>query len=79
MFFSGIAMAETGQGRYSCYVTNQNSGRQVVVFDSATGNFDIYEIDNKALDRKENIEYYPCVHYDAQTKTRSVTMVREAE
>jgi hypothetical protein len=69
------------QGRYSCFVTQNQSGtnRQVIVFDSTDGSFDVYELDNKGLDRKTNTEYYPCFHFDNQNKTRSVRMVKDAE
>lgn len=72
---------DNGQGRYSCFVTQNQSGgnRQVIVFDSTDGSFDVYELDNKALDRKTNTEYYPCFHYDNQEKTRSVRMIKDAD
>jgi len=77
---SVFVYAAEPSGRYTFNVTSSKDGgnRQVVVGDTLTGNFEIYDVDNKGLDRKTNEEYYPCYFFDVRAKKRYVKKVKES-
>jgi hypothetical protein len=71
------AAADAGQannGPYSGSLTCGPDGknRQVLIVNSQTGDFEVFDIDNKGFDRKDNIEYYDCVSYNRETRTRVI-------
>jgi hypothetical protein len=73
-FAAAIAAADTAAGTYSGSMTTGPDGksRNVVIVNTVTGDFEVFDIDNKGFDRKENIEYYDCVSYNRETKTRII-------
>ena len=62
------------EGAYTGYMTCGNDGknRSVVIINTNTGDFEVYDVDNKGLDRKDDTEYYDCVSYNRETKTRVI-------
>jgi len=62
------------QGKYTgslvCGADGKN--RQVIIVNSETGDFEVFDIDNKGFDRKENVEYYDCISYNRKTRTRII-------
>jgi len=74
--FSGFIMAE--HGPYAGYMTSDGSGknRSVLIVNTVTGDFEVYDIDNKGYNRKEDIEYYDCVKYNRAIGEREIHMIR---
>lgn len=78
VFAALITAADAGSagtaGTYSASMTAGPDGknRNVVVVNTVTGDFEVFDIDNKGFDRKENIEYYDCVSYNKETRTRVI-------
>ena len=72
VFAAGKAVA--AGGIYTGYMTCGADGRNrsVVIINTNTGDFEVFDVDNKGLDRKENMEYYDCVSYSRDTKTRII-------
>lgn len=68
-------------GNYIGYMTSGSDGknRSVVIINTVTGDFEVYDIDNKGLDRKENVVYYDCIRYNRATKTREIIMIKIPE
>lgn len=68
-------------GDYIGYMTSGSDGknRSVVIINTITGDFEVYDIDNKGLDRKENVVYYDCIRYNRATKTREIIMIKIPE
>lgn len=66
--------AGAGSGNYTGNMTAGPDGknRSVVVINTSTGDFEVFDIDNKGYDRKDNIEYYDGVSYNRETKTRII-------
>jgi hypothetical protein len=66
--------AGSAPGTYSASMTCGPDGknRSVVVVNTATGDFEVFDIDNKGFDRKDNVEYYDCVSYNRETRTRVI-------
>lgn len=69
-----LQAADAAAGTYSAYMTVGADGknRSVVVVNTVTGDFEVFDIDNKGYDRKENVEYFDCVSYNRETKTRVI-------
>ncbi len=61
-------------GKYTGSIVSGADGknRQVLIVNSETGDFEVFDIDNKGFDRKENVEYYDCVSYNRETRTRII-------
>ena len=68
-------------GDYIGYMTSGSDGknRSVVIINTVTGDFEVYDIDNKGLDRKENVVYYDCIRYNRATNTREIIMIKIPE
>jgi hypothetical protein len=66
---------------YIGYMTSGNDGknRSVVIINTETGDFEVYDIDNKGLDRKENVVYYDCIRYNRADNKREVIMIKVPE
>jgi len=68
-------------GDYIGYMTSGSDGknRSVVIINTVTGDFEVYDIDNKGLDRKENVVYYDCIRYNRATNSREILMIKIPE
>jgi hypothetical protein len=71
------AAAEAGPGTPAVYTGSMTAGtdgknRSVLIVNAQTGDFEVFDIDNKGFDRKDNVEYYDCVSYNRETKTRII-------
>ena len=79
LFAAGFVYAE--QGPYTGHMISDGSGknRSVLIVNTVTGDFEVYDIDNKALSRKENVVYYDCVKYNRAEKKREVHMIKIKE
>ncbi|MCX8093007.1 MAG: hypothetical protein N3E50_02420 [Candidatus Goldbacteria bacterium] len=68
-------------GDYIGYMTSGSDGknRSVVIINTVTGDFEVYDIDNKAFDRKENEIYYDCIRYNRTTNTREIIKIKIPE
>ena len=77
--FSAVLYAE--QGPFTGYITSDGGGnnRSVLIVNTVTGDFEVYDIDNKALSRKEDAVYYDCIKYDRAAKKREVHMIKIRE
>jgi|DewCreStandDraft_4_1066084.scaffolds.fasta_scaffold02317_12 hypothetical protein len=77
--FSFVFVAFAGD--YIGYMTSGSDGknRSVVIINTVTGDFEVYDIDNKGLDRKENVVYYDCIKYNRATNTREIIMIKVPE
>jgi hypothetical protein len=71
---SNSAPGVSGGGPYTGYMTNGPDGksRNVIIINTETGDFEVYDIDNKGYDRKDDVEYYDCISYNRLTKTRVI-------
>jgi hypothetical protein len=72
-----IYASDAGGAAAGNYAGNMTAGpdgknRSVVIINTATGDFEVFDIDNKGYDRKDNIEYYDGVSYNRETKTRII-------
>ncbi len=68
--FAADAAAGAYTGNMTCGPDGKN--RSVVIINTATGDFEVFDIDNKGYDRKDNIVYYDGVSYNRETKTRII-------
>ncbi len=68
-------------GDYIGYITSGSDGknRSVVIINTVTGDFEVYDIDNKGLDRKENVVYYDCIRYNRAANSREIIMIKVPE
>ncbi len=68
-------------GDYIGYMTSGSDGknRSVVIINTVTGDFEVYDIDNKGFDRKENVIYYDCIRYNRATNSREIIMIKIPE
>jgi len=66
---------------YIGYMTSGSDGknRSVVIINTETGDFEVYDIDNKGLDRKENVVYYDCIRYNRAANKREIIMIKVPE
>ncbi|HDQ25148.1 MAG TPA: hypothetical protein ENN43_00175 [bacterium] len=74
LVLAALAASAAAQGVYTGHITSGSDGknRSVVIINTVTGDFEVYDIDNRGLNRRENRVYYDCVSYNRAEGTREV-------
>ncbi|MEI7541869.1 MAG: hypothetical protein WCJ94_01275 [bacterium] len=65
-------------GFFAGSLVNDGNGRSVLVVNTQTGDFEVFDIDRQAMDRKEmnNEVYYSSIKYNHQDGTRQLLKYR---
>jgi hypothetical protein len=59
-------------GFYSGSMISDGNGRSVLIVNTQTGDFEVFDIDRQGMDRKTNDVYYSSVKYNRSQGTRQI-------
>jgi hypothetical protein len=65
-------------GFFSGSMSNDGNGRSVLIVNTQTGDFEVFDIDRQGMERKTNEIYYSAIKYNKSQGTRQIIKYKVA-